>query len=97
MKNFRNYIVCLILTIVSILFVSCNEIIEVKARKLISKTEMSKEEYTLEIYPGSKAEFTFATFKGKEEGYPIYKMSNNKKYKYYINVDGTYYFFNLKE
>ena len=58
---------------------------------------MSKETYTLEVYPGSKGEFTFASFKESDEGYPVYKMSNNKKYKYYINVNGTYYFFNLKK
>ena len=51
---------------------------------MISKTEMSKETYTLEVYPGSKGEYTFASFKGSDEGYPVYKMSNNKKYKYYI-------------
>lgn len=97
MKTLRNYITCIIIAISAVTFVSCNETIEVKARKVISKTEMSKEVYTLEVYPGSKGEYTFATFKGKEDGYPVYKMSNNQKYKYYINVDGTYYFFNLKE
>lgn len=97
MKRLRKYIACLILAFSAIALVSCNETIEVKARKVISKTEMSKETYTLEVYPGSKGEFTFASFKGSDEGYPVYKMSNNKKYKYYINVNGTYYFFNLKE
>lgn len=97
MKIIRNFIVFFIIAFSAITFVSCNETIEVEARKVINKTEMSKETYTLEVYPGSKGEFTFASFKESDEGYPVYKMSNNKKYKYYINVNGTYYFFNLKK
>lgn len=97
MKIIRNFIVFFIIAFSAITFVSCNETIEVEARKVINKTEMSKETYTLEVYPGSKSEFTFASFKGSDDGYPVYKMSNNKKYKYYINVNGTYYFFNFKK
>lgn len=74
--------------------VACNKTLEVKARKLVSKTKMSQETYTLEVHPKEKGT-VLATFKGTEKGYPVFRMSNNNKYKYYIQVDSTYYLFNL--
>lgn len=85
----------IVLVLASFFLSSCHETIEVTARKRINKTEVSEETCTLEVFPGKKGE-TYATFKGEKEGYPVFGMKKNKKYKYYIKVDSTYYLFNLK-
>ena len=95
MKKNHRVLNCCILMIASLLIVACNKTLEVNAKKLISKTEISQESYTLEVHPKENGK-VLATFKGKEKGYPVFRMSNNKKYKYYIQVDSTYYLFNLK-
>lgn len=95
MRRLRSFIWVMLLAFTSVMLEACQEVREVNARKLVSRTEVSKESYTLEVYPESKGE-TFATFKGSDEGYPVYKMSNNKRYKYYIKVDSIYYLFNLQ-
>lgn len=95
MRRLRVFIWAMLLACTSIVLEACQEVREVNARKLVSKTEVSKESYPLEVYPESKGK-TFATFKGRDESYPVYKMSNNQRYKYYIKVDSIYFLFNLQ-